>query len=76
MDLSLTDGVLGGILLLSLLVGIWRGLVHELMSLAGWVAAFVVAQWLAEGVAGWLPVWREAKAASGNFDGPPGIRLP
>ena len=62
MDLSLTDGVLGGILLLSLLVGIWRGLVHELMSLAGWVAAFVVAQWLAEGVAGWLPVRREAAA--------------
>jgi membrane protein required for colicin V production len=26
------------------------------------VAAFVVAQWLAEGVAGWLPVWREAAA--------------
>lgn len=60
MGLTLTDGVLGGILLLSLIVGAWRGLVHELMSLAGWVAAFVVAQWLAEDVAAWLPVWREA----------------
>jgi len=60
MGLSLTDGIFGGILLLSLVVGAWRGLVHELMSLAGWVAAFVAAQWLAEDVARWLPVWREA----------------
>ena len=62
MGLTLTDGVLGGILLLSLVVGAWRGLVHELMSLAGWVAAFVVAQWLAQDVATWLPIWREAAA--------------
>ncbi len=62
MGLTLTDGVLGGILLLSLVVGAWRGLVHELMSLAGWVAAFLVAQWLAQDVATWLPVWREAAA--------------
>ena len=62
MSLTLTDGVLGGILLLSLIVGVWRGLVYELMSLAGWVAAFVVAQWLAEDVARWLPVWQEAAA--------------
>lgn len=60
MGLTLTDGVLGGILLLSLVVGAWRGLVHELMSLAGWVASFVLAQWLADDVARWLPVWREA----------------
>jgi membrane protein required for colicin V production len=60
MGLKLTDGVLGGILLLSLLVGAWRGLVHELMSLVGWVAAFFVAQWLAQDVAQWLPLWREA----------------
>ena len=60
MGLTLTDGVLIGILLLSLIVGAWRGLVHELMSLVGWVAAFVLAQWLAEDVAHWLPVWREA----------------
>lgn len=60
MGLSLTDGVLCGILLLSLVIGAWRGLVHELMSLAGWVAAFFVAQWLAQDVAQWLPLWREA----------------
>ena len=60
MGVTLTDGVLGGVLLLSLVVGAWRGLVHELMSLAGWVAAFVLAQWLADDVTQWLPVWREA----------------
>lgn len=60
MGLTLTDGVLCGILLLSMVVGAWRGLVHELMSLAGWVAAFFVAQWLAQDVAQWLPLWREA----------------
>lgn len=60
MGLTLTDGVLGGILLLSMVVGAWRGLVHELMSLVGWVAAFFVAQWLAQDVAQWLPLWREA----------------
>ena len=58
--LTLTDGVFGGILLLSLIVGAWRGLVVELMSLAGWVAAFVLAQWLAGDVAHGLPVWKEA----------------
>lgn len=62
MGLPLTDGVLGGILLVSLLVGAWRGLVHELMSLAGWIAAFALAQWLAQDVAQWLPVWRDAAA--------------
>lgn len=60
MSLTLTDGALGGILLLSMVVGAWRGLVHELMSLAGWLVAFVTAQWLADDVARWLPVWREA----------------
>ncbi len=60
--LTLTDGALGGVLLLSLVVGAWRGLVVELMSLAGWVASFVLAQWLAGDVAQWLPVWQEAAA--------------
>lgn len=62
MALGLTDGVFGGVLLLSLVIGAWRGLVYELMALAGWVAAFVLAQWLAQDVAEWLPVWREAAA--------------
>ncbi|MFM8864760.1 MAG: CvpA family protein [Limnohabitans sp.] len=58
--LTLTDGVLGGVLLLSLIIGAWRGLVVELMSLAGWVASFVLAQWLAGDVTQWLPIWQDA----------------
>lgn len=43
-------------LLLSLLVGLWRGLVFELLSLAAWLAAFGAAQWLAPVVAPKLPM--------------------
>ena len=54
--MTTTDWVLLSILLLSMLVGAWRGLVHELMSLAGWVVGFVMAQWFAAEVAVWLPL--------------------
>jgi membrane protein required for colicin V production len=56
MAVSLTDWVLMGALLASMLLGFWRGLVYEVLSLIGWVAAFVVAQWLAPDVAVWLPM--------------------
>ncbi len=56
MSVSLTDWLLLVVLLASMLVGLWRGLVYEVLSLAGWVAAFVVAQWLAADVVLWLPV--------------------
>ena len=39
-----------------MLLGFWRGLVYEVLSLIGWVAAFVVAQWLAPDVVVWLPM--------------------
>lgn len=35
------DWIFVGILTASLLIGAWRGLVFELLSLAGWVAAFL-----------------------------------
>lgn len=44
------------VLLGSLLVGAWRGLLYEVFSVGGWVLAFVVAPWLAETVGGWLPM--------------------
>jgi membrane protein required for colicin V production len=56
MAVSLTDWVLLGVLLASMLLGFWRGLVYEVLSLVGWVAAFVVAQWLAPEVVVWLPM--------------------
>jgi membrane protein required for colicin V production len=36
-----------GVLLLSIAWGAWRGLVHEVLSLAGWVMAFLAANLLA-----------------------------
>lgn len=38
------------VLVLSLVLGIWRGFVLEVLALLGWVAAYLAAQWLA-------PVW-------------------
>lgn len=50
------DWILLGVLLVSLLVGAWRGLVYEVLSLLNWLAAFVLAQWLAADVATRLPM--------------------
>jgi membrane protein required for colicin V production len=50
------DWVYLTVLLISLLLGVWRGLVHELLSLVSWLAAFVLAQWLAPFVSENLPM--------------------
>jgi membrane protein required for colicin V production len=60
MNLATTDWLLCAVLLLSMLLGAWRGLVYELMSLAAWVMAFVLAQWLAQDVAQMLPFLKGA----------------
>jgi membrane protein required for colicin V production len=44
------------VLLVSLLVGAWRGLVVEVVSLVAWVAAFILAQWFAPDAAALLPM--------------------
>lgn len=44
------------VLLASLVLGAWRGLVYELLSLLSWLAAFVLAQWFAADAAQWLPL--------------------
>lgn len=54
--MAVLDGVFAGVLVLSLLVGAWRGLVYEVLSLASWVAAFLLAQWFALDAAAWLPL--------------------
>ena len=41
------DWALVLVLLLSILMGLYRGLVYEVLSVLGWVAAFFAAQWLA-----------------------------
>ena len=50
------DWVFVAVLGLSLLLGAWRGLVYEVLSVISWIAAFIVAQWLAPDVAQWLPM--------------------
>lgn len=50
------------VLLLSVLLGIWRGLVYEVLSVAGWVVAFFAAQAYAGTVAAWLPMDQFAPA--------------
>jgi membrane protein required for colicin V production len=49
------DWIAVALLLVSMLLGLVRGLVFEVISLAGWVVAFVAAQWLAEDLGRWLP---------------------
>ncbi|TNF62187.1 MAG: CvpA family protein [Burkholderiales bacterium] len=54
--MGLTDWILLAVLLLSVLLGVWRGLVYEVFSVAGWVLAFVLAQAYAQQAARWLPL--------------------
>lgn len=50
------DWIFLGVLLTSLLLGAWRGLVYEVLSVVSWLAAFVLAQWFAPDVAQRLPM--------------------
>lgn len=54
--MNVVDWVLAAVLAASLLIGLWRGLVFEVLSLVGWVLAFWAAQWWAETVELWLPL--------------------
>lgn len=53
------DWILAGVLFFSLLLGAWRGLVYEVLSLLGWAVSFYAAQWFAPQVALLLP-WPSA----------------
>jgi membrane protein required for colicin V production len=50
------DWILLAIVAVSVLIGLWRGLVFEVLSLLGWVVAYVAAQLLAGTVAAHLPI--------------------
>jgi len=51
-----TDWILLALLAASMLMGAWRGLVYEVLSVMGWIAAFLLAQWFAPDVADKLPM--------------------
>lgn len=54
--MSTFDCIVAVVLLVSLLLGLWRGLVYELLSVLSWFAAFVLAQWFAGQAADALPL--------------------
>ncbi len=56
MQLAALDWIILAILLLSMALGAWRGLVYEVLSVLGWFAAFVVAQLYAAAVGEMLPM--------------------
>ena len=49
--MALLDWIAVALIGVSMLFGLVRGLVFEVISLIGWVAAFIAAQWLASDVA-------------------------
>lgn len=55
------DWVFVAVLVLSLALGAWRGLVYEVLSVLSWLAAFVLAQWLGPDLAAWLPMGQAAE---------------
>jgi len=61
-SLGWVDWMFLAILAVSVVVGLWRGLVLEVLSLLGWVAAWFAAQWLAPDVAPHVPVGRAGSA--------------
>ncbi|MDR3368658.1 CvpA family protein [Rhodoferax sp.] len=54
--MSALDWMFAAVLLLSMVLGAWRGLVYEVLSLVNWVLAFVLARWLALDAAHYLPM--------------------
>ena len=56
LDIGWVDACLLGVLLLSIVVGAIRGLVFEVLSLAGWLVAYFVALWAMPELAPRLPI--------------------
>jgi membrane protein required for colicin V production len=54
------DYTIAGIMLVSLLLGLWRGLVYEVLSLLGWPLAFILSRQFASSIAPLLPVSQDA----------------
>jgi len=55
------DWIFLALLLISVVIGALRGLVYEVVSVLGWVAAFVLAQWFGPEAAAVLPMGTAAE---------------
>lgn len=51
------DWIVLAVLVVSIGVGVWRGLVSEVLALLAWVAAFVVARLFGAAAGQWLDAW-------------------
>lgn len=60
--MSALDWIFALVLLTSLVVGAWRGLVYEVLSVLAWISAFILAQWFAPEVAQKLPMGGSAES--------------
>ncbi len=61
-QLGWVDLLFLAILGVSVVVGLVRGLVFEVLSLVGWLAAYLAAQWLTPVIAPYLPVGQPGSA--------------
>jgi membrane protein required for colicin V production len=59
---AVLDWVVVAVLAASVLLGLWRGLVYEVLSVLNWLAAFVLAQWLAPRAAALMPFSRAGES--------------
>ena len=62
--LGWVDWSLAAVLVVSVVVGLWRGLVFEVLSLLGWVAAYIAAQAFSPMAAAHLPVGTPGSAVN------------
>ena len=60
--MAVLDWVVMALLAVSVLLGLWRGLVYEVLSVLNWLAAFVLAQWLAPRAAALMPLSRAGES--------------
>ncbi|MEH0165712.1 CvpA family protein [Paucibacter sp. JuS9] len=60
--MSTLDWILIGLLAISVAVGLWRGLVFEILSIVGWFVAYFAAPYVSPFVVQWLPEERMSPA--------------
>jgi len=63
------DWIFLAVLAASTLIGLMRGLLQEVLSLLSWIAAFILAQWLAPQAAQYIPMGGASEAVryAGGF---------
>ena len=63
-QIGVIDWAMLGLLAVSVLLGLWRGLMLEVAMLVGWVVAYVIAQWFAADLAPHIPVGTAGSGAN------------